>query len=652
MIEDVLLQGLNESQKKAVLKTEGRVLVLAGAGSGKTRVLTTRIAHLIKEGVNPWQILAITFTNKAANEMKERVSSITSDANQTWIGTFHSIFFRILSTNIHLLGMDQFTLIDDADQKSIIKKASEHVGFDVDKKIQQIVMSQISIWKNEGILPGDAMSISQGSKSENELAQVYQLYEMEKEKHNYFDFDDLLLKSIHLFNNNPELLGKYQNLFKYILVDEFQDTNEIQFRLIEMLSTKHKNVFLVGDPDQSIYSFRSAKIENILNYQQMHPDTVVINLKENYRSTRNIVEASNSLVERNKERLSREAISVGEQGDNIHVIQLNDASREADFIARLISNLHRDEGRKWSDFAILYRLNYQSKHIELALRDEGVPYRVVGSTSFYDRKEIKDIVSYIRTCYNLHDDYAIQRIINVPKRSIGKTTIDKISSFAAEKKITFFKALENIDAVKEEKKINNPTTQRIKDFVSLIKNLVKETQSYEDFSANRFVNLLLRRTDFMTQFDHEKEEDLNRIENVTQFRNYAKHWDTCEKEEQSLAQFLSEISLDSSEDDEEEDDYVTLTSVHSSKGLEWSQVFVIGMEDDVFPHFRSKTSLKEMEEERRLAYVAMTRAADRLFFSYSNYRFDYNSSKPIRQHPSPFIDEIPEEYKVSVVQTA
>ncbi|ARO21404.1 ATP-dependent DNA helicase PcrA (plasmid) [Bacillus tropicus] len=649
-VENPLMGTLNSSQQRAVLTTEGRVLVLAGAGSGKTKVLTTRIAYLLEQGVDPWRILAITFTNKSAKEMKERVAGMDSRASKSWIGTFHSICNRILSTNIHHLGIDMFTLMDDTDQKAIMKTAAVQLGLEADKTIVYNLMSQVSTWKNAGISPGQAQTENTGDKEKLAVSHIYQRYEDLKAIHNYFDFDDLLLKTVHLFQNNPELLGRYQNTFRYILIDEFQDTNKIQFDLIEMLSQKHGNIFLVGDADQSIYSFRAAKIENILNYQKIHPETQLILLQENYRSTQKIVNASNSLVGNNKMRLEREAFSVSGVGDDIHVFRFNDASREADFVARMIVNMRKATQCDWKDFAVLYRMNFQSKHLELALRDENIPYKIVGTTSFYDRKEIKDLVSYIRASHNLTDDYALERVINVPSRKIGKTTIEKIYAFAHERRIPFFVALQNIDEVAAQSKINKSTVAKIKDFATLMQEL-SQLALVGEFSATKFMQTLIKRTDFMGQFDKEKEEDEARIENVTHLRDYARHWDAQEKEINSLAQFVSEITLDG-DSDEDEDDFVTLTSVHSAKGLEWPETFVIGSEDDVFPHYRSKQKLSDLEEERRLMYVAMTRAGKRLYLTHSAFKYEYGSQKPIRQKPSPFLGEIPDDYKTVMIQTA
>lgn len=649
-VENPLMGTLNSSQQRAVLTTEGRVLVLAGAGSGKTKVLTTRIAYLLEQGVDPWRILAITFTNKSAKEMKERVAGMDSRASKSWIGTFHSICNRILSTNIHHLGIDMFTLMDDTDQKAIMKTAAVQLGLEADKTIVYNLMSQVSTWKNAGISPGQAQTENTGDKEKLAVSHIYQRYEDLKAIHNYFDFDDLLLKTVHLFQNNPELLGRYQNTFRYILIDEFQDTNKIQFDLIEMLSQKHGNIFLVGDADQSIYSFRAAKIENILNYQKIHPETQLILLQENYRSTQKIVNASNSLVGNNKMRLEREAFSVSGVGDDIHVFRFNDASREADFVARMIVNMRKATQCDWKDFAVLYRMNFQSKHLELALRDENIPYKIVGTTSFYDRKEIKDLVSYIRASHNLTDDYALERVINVPSRKIGKTTIEKIYAFAHERRIPFFVALQNIDEVAAQSKINKSTVAKIKDFATLMQEL-SQLALVGEFSATKFMQTLIKKTDFMGQFDKEKEEDEARIENVTHLRDYARHWDAQEKEINSLAQFVSEITLDG-DSDEDEDDFVTLTSVHSAKGLEWPETFVIGLEDDVFPHYRSKQKLSDLEEERRLMYVAMTRAGKRLYLTHSAFKYEYGSQKPIRQKPSPFLGEIPDDYKTVMIQTA
>ncbi|MES9681685.1 UvrD-helicase domain-containing protein [Gottfriedia acidiceleris] len=649
-VENPLLGTLNNSQQHAVLTTEGRVLVLAGAGSGKTKVLTTRIAYLLQQGIDPWRILAITFTNKSAKEMKERVIGMDSRASKSLIGTFHSVCNRILSMNKHHLGLDTFTLMEDDDQRAVVKTAATQLGLEVDKTIVYNLLSQISTWKNKGIGPGQAQSENSSDKEKTAVAHIYQRYEDIKTLHNYFDFDDLLLKTVHLFQNNPELLGRYQNLFRYVLVDEFQDTNKIQFELIEMLSAKHGNIFLVGDADQSIYSFRSAEIENILKYQQLHPETQLILLQENYRSTQKIVNASNSLVGNNKMRLEREAFSVGNVGDDIHVFRFNDASREADFVARMIVNMRKATQCDWKDFAVLYRMNFQSKHLELALRDENVPYKIVGTTSFYDRKEIKDLVSYIRGSHNLADDYALERIINVPARKIGKTTIEKIYEFAHARKIPFFVALQNIDEIATQSKINKPTVAKIKEFVVLMQELSQEALVPE-FSASTFMQKLIRKTAFMSQFDRETEDGETRIENVTHLRDYARHWDAQEKEVNTLAQFVSEITLDTDTEVDEED-RVTLTSVHSAKGLEWPETFIIGLEDDVFPHRRSKLKKADLEEERRLMYVAMTRAGKRLYITHSAYKYEYGSQKPIRQRPSPFLEEIPDDYKTVMIQTA
>lgn len=647
-----LLDGLNDEQREAVLETEGRLLVLSGAGSGKTKVLTTRIGYLLGQGVDPWKILAITFTNKAAKEMKERAYSINGLAQKCWIGTFHSVCSRILNTHVHLLGIDKFTHLDQSDQKSLIKQAATQLGLEVDKNIIYNLGSQISLWKSDMITPGEAQSMTHGNKDKSSSANVFERYEAMKADHNYFDFDDLLLKTVHLFHTNPELLGRYQNTFRYVMIDEFQDTNKVQFELIEMLGGKYKNIFLVGDPDQSIYKFRAAKIENILDYAKLYPETKLITLKKNYRSTQVIVNASNEVVRQNKMRLEREAYSVGNQGDSIHVFRFNDAGREADFIARLIVNLRKSEGRDWSDFAILYRMNNQSKHLELAFRDENIPYKIVGSISFYERKEIKNLISYMRACHNTFDDIALKNIINVPARGIGAKTVEKVEDFARSRNITFFAALQNIDEVATASKINKSTVAKIKEFYTIIDSLSKAA-AIGEFSASGFMKVLLSKTGFMGQFDPEKEEDETRIENVTHLKDYAQHWDMQEdKEQNTLGQFLSEISLDGDREDVEDDDFVTLTSVHSAKGLEWSHVWVCGCEDNVFPHFRSKSNQSDLEEERRLFYVAMTRAAERLFLSYSAYKFEYGSQKPIKQNPSPFVEEVPTHYKRVMIQKA
>lgn len=650
-LENPLLEGLNENQRNAVIDTEGRVLVLAGAGSGKTSVLTKRMAYLMNEGVDPWRILAITFTNKASRELKERLSLLHRDSYKCWAGTFHGICNRILNTNVHHLGIDQFTLIDENDQRAIVKQACKDMGLEVDKQVVYELLAKISIWKNNGVSPGEATSANQGNQDMLAAAHIYEKYEDIKNLLSYFDFDDLLLKTVHLFRNNQEVLGKYQNQFRYILCDEVQDTNKIQFELIDMLSNRHGNIFLVGDSDQSIYAFRSARIENILNYKKLYPETKIHVLTENYRSTQTIVKASNSLVEHNKMRLDRESHSMRETGDKVHVFRFNDASREADYVAQLIDIIKKKEGRDWSEFAILYRMNKQSKQMELALRDLSIPYKIVGSISFYDRSEIKTLIYYLRACHNLADDCAIEKIINIPKRAIGDTTVEKIKLFAEDRKIPLFEALSNMDDVLQSHKIRKNTVTAINDFVTLMNELVKDSK-VEPFNASDFLTNLLKKTEFMRQFDPEKEEDEARIDNVTYLRDYAKQWDMQDKENNTLAQFLADISLDNDTDEEEEGDYVTLTSIHSAKGLEWENCFVIGMEDGIFPHHKSKSTANELEEERRLAYVAYSRAKERLFITYSQYRYEYNSNRPIRQKPSQFIEEIPDTYKIIMHQTA
>jgi DNA helicase-2/ATP-dependent DNA helicase PcrA len=636
MTEQELLEGLNPSQIRAVHDTEGRILVMAGAGSGKTAVLTRRVAYLRMQSVPAWQILVVTFTNKAAREMKERINKYSNgDAKDAWVGTFHSICLRILTRFGKELGYEKFTLIDGDDQLKLVKELIKLMGYEYEHKD---VLSAISGWKNDMKEPGDIISTA-SFQEDKDMAQVYQAYEDKKKELLYFDFDDLLLNVVRLFVARPDIAGIYQNQFRYILVDEFQDTNDVQFKLIDILSERHGNVFLVGDADQSIYKFRKAKIENILNYQTLYPETKVHKLEENYRSTHTIVNAANAVVENNQMRLDRTAISQGEPGDPILMFRGDDDSREADFVANMVSRIHKKENRPYKDFAVLYRTNRQSRAVEMALTQFGIPYKVVNGHAFYARKEIKDLVSYMRAIDNGVDDISFERIINVPKRGIGKTTIDRISAYAEDCGIPFAKAIENVESVP---KLTKKAVASIKEFNALMVGL-REFALSPEFTVLDMMKKILHDTDFYSQYDATKEDDESRIENIQELMNVAGQWDTEEKEINTLTQFLTETSLASS-GEEDDEDVVTLTSVHGAKGLEWSHVFVVGLEEGIFPHGRAYNDPADMEEERRLMYVAMTRPADRLFLSWAKARFEYGNPRPIPTKPSIFLKEIPAQY--------
>lgn len=635
-----LLNGLNPIQQEIVKDTEGQFLVLAGAGSGKTRVLTHRTAYLIQEGnVKPWNILAVTFTNKAAREMRERVVNLVGpQGRDIWIGTFHGICVRILTRFGKEIGYDKFTIIDDKEQKKILKEAAAACGieFDID-----IIAGVISNAKND-LLTYAALQGEAKEQHEKDIANVYQVYEEKKDELGYFDFDDLIMKTVHLLNVSELARETYQKQFRYIMTDETQDTNKAQFQLLTLLSGEHENLFAVGDADQSIYKWRGAQISNIINFQNYFPNVKLYLLEQNYRSTRTIVEASNALIANNRERLEKTAFAESAVGDPITIYQADDDGREADFIAQLINRtLHLENHRTYNDFAVIYRTNRQSRAVEVALRQAGIPYQVVGGTGFYDRKEVKDVVAYLRSVANGVDALAFQRIINVPKRGIGDTTVAKIQDFANDCGIPFPKALDHVDDVP---KIAARTKNKIKEFNQLISEFVDYTNS-EEFKVAELVRKVLKETQFLEQYDDEKEEDAARLENIQEFINVAGKWDEDKEEGKTLADFLAETSLVSDVDSmEDEVDSVTLLTGHASKGLEFPIVFGIGLEETIFPHGRSLNDPSELEEERRLMYVVMTRAEEKLYLSHCRQRYEYGNPRPIMNRPSRFLREIPERF--------
>lgn len=638
-----LLASLNPVQQEIVKDTEGQLLVLAGAGSGKTRVLTHRIAYLLQDcNVKPWTILAVTFTNKAAREMKERLVQLVGPAGRdVWIGTFHGICLRILTRFGSEIGHDKFTIIDDKDQKKILKESMELCGveYDIDT-----VGGVISNAKNGLLSPPELQAIAK-SQHEKDFANIYQAFEDKKNELNYFDFDDLIMKTVHLLNVSEQARDVYQHQFRYIMTDETQDTNKAQFRLLTQLSAHHENLFAVGDSDQSIYKWRGAEISNIINFQQYFPQVKMYRLEQNYRSTRTIVNASNALIENNKERLDKTAFSEAEEGEPIILYHADDDGREADFVADIIRGSVARRNNKYKDFAVLYRTNRQSRIIETALTQRGIPYQVVGGHAFYDRKEIKDLVAYLRAVSNGLDQLALSRIVNVPKRGIGDTTIGKIQDYAGECGIPFATALENVEDVP---KIAVRTQNKVKEFINLMKELSAFTES-EEFSVAKLIQLIIEKTDFMSQYDLEKDEDVSRSENIQELINVAGKWDEEAEDGKGIMEFLAETSLVADVDGmEDEEDVVTLLTCHSSKGLEFPTVFIVGMEDSVFPHGRSLADPAELEEERRLAYVAMTRAEKRLYISHCKTRYEYGNPRPIFNKPSRFLRELPKELIVRV----
>lgn len=633
-----LLSGLNDVQKEIVKDTEGQLLVLAGAGSGKTRVLTHRVAYLLDNNVPAWQILAVTFTNKAAREMRERLVALSGQkAKDVWMGTFHGICLRILARFGSEIGFEKFTIIDDKEQEKAIKEVMALIGTEYDAKD---VLASISNAKNALMSPDEFLTEAK-RQQEKDVAHIYQAYEEHKAKHGYLDFDDLIMKTVHLFNVCEKARNTYQKQFRYILTDETQDTNKAQFQLLVQLSGEHENIFAVGDTDQSIYGWRGAEISNIMNFQNYFPEVKVYRLEQNYRSTQTIVNASNAIIANNKIRLEKTAFSKGEVGKPIVLHTADSDAREADFVADIIKATQRREGRRWDEFAVLYRTNRQSRAIEAALIQKNIPYQVVGGTNFYDRKEIKDIVSYLRAISNGVDYIAFERIVNVPRRGVGDTTLEKIRDYANECGIPFPTALEHVDNIP---KVSKKAKAGIESFLESIGKF-REYASSEDFFVAELLIQIIELTGYKAMLQESgKEDDESRLENIQELINVAARWDADEDNAgKTLGDFLAETSLVSDVDTMESDDKVTLMTGHACKGLEFAIVFIVGLEERILPHVRSLIDSSEMEEERRLFYVMMTRAEEKLYLSHCKYRFDYGSSTPNASQPSRFLRELPSE---------
>lgn len=632
-MEDVLSR-LNPIQQEIVKDTEGMILTLAGAGSGKTRVLTHRIAYLIENHVRPWNILAVTFTNKAAREMKERIVSISGpEANDIWIGTFHGICHRILRRHGNEIGLTNFIIVDEKEKKQLIKQACEACSIDYDA---DFVGNVIGNAKNDLLSPEQCIIRAQ-SKHEKDIANVYMEYERLKQEQSYIDFDDMIMKTVMLLQNVAEVREGYQNQFRYVMADEGQDTNPAQYTLLNLLTAHHGNLFIVADIDQSIYKWRGAKVQNMIKFQEAYPDARLYLLEQNYRSSANIVNAANAVIEHNEERIEKTSWTDNPEGDPISVFQADDDSREADFVASEIQHIVMTENRAYRDFAVLYRTGRQSRQVELAMTQLGIRYQVVGGSSFYDRREIKDIVAYLRVIANEFDALAMDRIINVPKRGIGDTTVGKIEDYAKECGIPFSKAVEKIEDVD---KISKATKTKIQAFVDMIADL----RSFAENGDNTIVDIIqevFQKTAYLEQFDPEKDEDATRLGNIDELLNVASEWDQQAEEGKTILDFLSETTLSSDVDDMDDGDYVSLMTVHSSKGLEFPYVFIIGAEENIFPHSRSLGDPAEIEEERRLAYVAITRAEQKLYITHCTNRYDYNDPRPKYNKPSRFIAEIP-----------
>lgn len=631
-----ILEGLNSEQAQAVLTTDGPLLVLAGAGSGKTTVLTRRIAHIIEQKkARPWQILAITFTNKAAAEMLTRISKLVpDDAGDMWIKTFHSACLRILRYDIEKMGTkytSAFNVYDTNDQKRLVKDCIKASNVSEDMYPVKMLLSRISDCKNKGITP-DEFENSVYDFKQKTIAKIYRLYQKRLEDNNSLDFDDLLNKTVELFTKCPDVLEYYQNKFKYILVDEYQDTNNIQYRLVALLAAKHRNLCVVGDDDQSIYKFRGANITNILDFEKQFKESKTIKLEQNYRSTQTILDAANDVIKNNKDRKSKKLWTSSGEGDKITLSVLDDQISEASYINNCIEKLVHSGKYRYNDFAVLYRTNAQTRAFEENLT---CPYRILAGLRFYDRKEIKDILAYLRIIYNPADDINLTRIINVPKRGIGDTTVSKIQALAS----SIGKSMFDIITDSEYDEALGRATLKIKEFVSVINDLIAKKNSVP---VTALIDDMLQKTGYTDSVLAESpEEARSRIENIEEFRSKAYEYQN-EVDAPTFEGFLDNISLVSDVDNlDSEQDAVVLMTLHSAKGLEFPVVFMCGMEKGLFPSQMSEMEEGGMEEERRLCYVGITRAKKKLYITAARYRTIYGTTSP--QLLSPFVDEIPDE---------
>ncbi len=630
-----LLEGLNDKQYEAVTKTEGPSLVIAGAGSGKTKVLTHKIAYLIGEkNVKPWDILAITFTNKAANEMKERVEKLVGDiANDMWIGTFHSICVRILRKFIDRIGFEtSFVIFDTSDQKTVIKQILKNMNLDDKIFTDKTIQYEISNAKNDMIEPDTYLARNKGDFRKETIAEVYEKYQKKLKENNAIDFDDIINFTIKILLENPDVLEYYSNKFKYVLVDEYQDTNKAQFTLVTLLASRYGNITVVGDNDQGIYSFRGADISNILNFEKDFPGTQIIKLEQNYRCTQNILNAANAVIKNNETKYEKKLWTKNDAGSLPMVYRADDEYDEANFVVKKIESLKSMEYYNYSDFAILYRMNSQSRSIEDILRREDIPYKIIGGLKFYERKEIKDIIAYLRLIQNGNDNLSLTRIINEPKRGVGKTSIDSIEELSANNGISMFEIIKNAADYGLTR-----VSANTREFVGII----EELQNKKDgMKISDLIKETLNRTGYTRALQTEgTTEAETRIQNLDEFLTVAMEFEE-EMADSSLAEFLEGITLSSDIDGmEESDDNVTLMTLHSAKGLEFKNVFLVGMEEGIFPGYKSIGETKELEEERRLCYVGITRAKENLFMTCAKQRTIFGSTSC--NMPSRFLKEIP-----------
>ena len=649
---EVNLNSLNEAQRAPTLHKDGPLIVIAGAGSGKTRVLTYRIAYLMSQGIDPFSILALTFTNKAAREMKSRIGDLVGEreAKNLWTGTFHSVFARILRTEADKLGFpSNFTIYDTQDSDRLISSIIKEKGLDKDIYKFKQIRSRISAFKNSLITVKAYFNDSDLQESDSiskrpEMGSIYREYVDRCFKAGAMDFDDLLLRTNELLNRHPDVLAKYQDRFRYILVDEYQDTNHSQYLIVRALSDRYQNICVVGDDAQSIYAFRGANINNILNFQKDYSDVSLYRLEQNYRSTKTIVNAANSIISYNKNKIDKVVWTSNDKGDLVRINRLATDSEEGRYVASSIFAFKLEEQRKNDDFAILYRTNAQSRAMEDALRKRDIPYRIYGGLSFYQRKEIKDILAYLRLVVNPNDEESLKRIINYPPRGIGQTTVDKLVVASKNHNLPLF---ETLDRARElGVPINSGTLEKLMNFATLIKRFQIENES---FNAFEITDLITKKVGIVQELKKDATpEGIARIENIEELLNGIRDFTEGQLEivdsSGNLAEFLQDVALatDLDKDEDPNIDRVALMTIHLAKGLEFPYVFIVGLEEDLFPSAMSLNTRSELEEERRLFYVAMTRAKERVFLSYTLSR--YRWGKLIDSEPSRFIEEIESQY--------
>ena len=640
------LEDLNKEQRRAVIHKDGPLMVIAGAGSGKTRVLTHRIIHLLKEGVNPFNILSLTFTNKAAKEMRNRIENIigNSISKNLWMGTFHSVFSRILRFESEKINYPRnFTIYDTEDSKQLIKSIIKELNLDKDIYKTGLIRNRISTLKNNFITyqkynENKELALQDQIAKRIEFGTIYQTYQIRCHKASAMDFDDLLIKTYELLELFPELLEKYQQKFKYILIDEYQDTNHIQYLIVKKLASKFMNICVVGDDAQSIYSFRGANIQNILNFKNDYPNYTSYKLEQNYRSSSTIVEAANSIIKNNEKQIQKTVWTDNPKGEKIIVVKTTSDNDEGRLVANTISEIQMRKQVHCHDFAILYRTNAQSRALEESLRKKNIGYKIYGGLSFYQRKEIKDLLAYFRLAINPNDEEALKRIINYPRRGIGLTTLQTLSLLANSNNSSIWEVINNLD---NNSKINKGTQKKLKDFALTVNEFIIKSKEKDAYFASE--EIAKQSGVFNELYNDKSPEGVSRFENIQELLNGIKNFvENAEKESNKLADFMQDVALLTDQDIEKDNDFnkVTMMTVHAAKGLEFPYVFVVGLEENMFPNIMSSESQEALEEERRLFYVAITRAEKRLFLSFASTRFKWGQF--IDSEKSRFIDELDE----------